>query len=146
MGTNFYLMSASKNRDLDPSTHIGKRSAAGPYCWDCRTTLCSAGEKGVHYERHSWLDACPKCGKKHKPERLQDGAAGRELGFNSKPFSRKKGVASCSSFSWAMPESRLERVRKVKDEYGRVYTKRQFMEMLEECPIRYTDMIGKEFC
>ena len=34
--------------DMDPVYHIGKRSAAGMYCWDCDDTLCPGGKSQVH--------------------------------------------------------------------------------------------------
>lgn len=46
MGTNFYLK--GHRGDDDPKYHIGKRSAAGLYCWDCRITLCKGGESAIH--------------------------------------------------------------------------------------------------
>lgn len=32
------------------------------------------------------------------------------------------------------------------DEYGREYTREEFLQMLEECPIRFTDSCGERFC
>ena len=136
MGTNFYMMNG---------THIGKRSASGMYCWDCRLTLCEDGESGVHLGKSKWYDSCPSCGKKPISEGAFGGSTGRELGFNKKPFVAKKGVASCSSFRFAVESDRIERLRKVKDEYGRKYSKEKFKKMLLECPIKYYDFIGKEF-
>ena len=53
MGTNFYWIvtgTAAVPSDVkvpieedSPEVHIGKRSAAGPYCWDCGVTLCEGG-------------------------------------------------------------------------------------------------------
>lgn len=133
MGTNFYGYGGK---------HIGKRSAAGLYCWDCGTTLCVSGNNGVHKDESYWYEACPKCGKKPIEENLASGAAGRELGFNKTPFSRGSGVSSCSSFTWAIDP---EKFKGIKDEYGRKYTREEFDKMLEECPIQYFDMIGEEF-
>lgn len=52
MGTNYYwadkLAEDPSNKD-DINVHIGKRSAAGTYCWDCGTTLCLDGARYVHY-------------------------------------------------------------------------------------------------
>ena len=47
MGTNFYTTKG---------VHIGKRSAAGMYCWHCRTTLCEQGEEGVDTAEHLTYD------------------------------------------------------------------------------------------
>lgn len=139
MGTNFYTLS---------NKHIGKRSAAGSYCWDCGVTLCKTGNSGVHQsDKEGWYTACPKCGKKYKPEDLPYSSAGRELGFNTSKPKRKKGVASCSSFSWATDPDKFKasRIRYIKDEYERKITLKQFWGILEECPIQYTHMVGQLF-
>jgi len=118
MGTNFYL-----NENGKSGQHIGKRSAAGLYCWDCRITLCMGGPGNVHHgdSRYreeapttgwcptcrrdtatAWFKACPMCGKKPVDEKLDGGAVGLELGFAKPTTELKTGVRSCSSFSWAM--------------------------------------------
>ena len=149
MGTNFYLNKRGMDRYKD---HVGKRSAAGLYCWDCRLTLCKGGEEKIHFsEGDKFHKACPKCGKKPKDEGWGS-SAGRELGFNKGPFKPKKGVASCASFTWAMPEDDLakflDKTRKKKpivDEYGTEFSADEFVEILEECPVRYHHSIGQEF-
>ena len=147
MGTNFYKLSKTRNQDnMDPKYHIGKRSAAGWYCWDCSITLCKDGPSKIHYSEYDWYDKCPNCGKKPIKENLDEGAVGRELGFNKSEFKRKTGVKSCCSFSWAMPLDGLKKCKFVKDEYGRKYTIEEFRKMiLEECPIIYTNIIGEWF-
>lgn len=130
MGTNFYIK-GHRNSD-DPRYHIGKRSAAGLYCWDCGVTLCKGGESRVHYG-DGFFDKCPNCGKGREEEPLSESSAGRELGFNhSKPV-KKTGVQSCSSFTWARD---LGRIRCIVDEYGRAYTREEFHKMLLECLIQ----------
>lgn len=145
MGTNFYLRGWKSKDSMDPTYHIGKRSAAGVYCWDCGVTLCAGGINGVHYSKYVWLKSCPKCGGKPGKESLASGAAGRELGFNSSPFARKTGVNSCSSFSWVIPKEKVFRSKAVWDEYGRKYIMEEFRSMLEECPIQY-EKYGEWFC
>ena len=143
MGTNFYLKGHIYNDD--PKYHIGKRSAAGYYCWDCGITLCVAGEEQVHYGRgadNEWYTECPKCRKKPMEESFESSSVGRELGFNKSKPEVKTGVASCSSFTWAR---KLGRVKKIEDEYGRRYTRKEFEQMLTECPIQFEHVIGKEF-
>ena len=136
MGTNYYTLKG---------THIGKRSVAGPYCWDCGVTLCRDGIGGVHAHLSVWLNRCPICGNSMFVEALIDSAAGRELGFNNRRPKRKNGVRSCSSFTWAIEYNVLARTRFVKDEYGTRLTIKQFRAILDECPIQYTDMVGQEF-
>lgn len=138
MGTNFYI----------GEQHIGKRSAAGWYCWDCNISLCVGGDTQVHLS-DNWYDACPYCGKKVVKESLYSSSAGRELGFNKSEPKKKSGVASCSSFSYAIkPEELVQKLNAgctVVNEYGDKYTPRQFLEILNECPIRLYHMIGQEF-
>lgn len=44
--------------------HIGKRSAAGDFCFNCNTTMCKGGKENVHYDGHDWHKVCPICGCK----------------------------------------------------------------------------------
>ena len=144
MGTNFYL-----NRIKHQ--HIGKRSAAGLYCWDCGLTLCVQGAKGVHTGRSSWHSCCPKCGKTQEDEGWE-GAAGRELGFAEAKPRAKTGVKTCCSFTWAIDPkliegktSTLANYKPVVDEYGDEYSWEEFSQVLAECPIRYFHLVGHEF-
>lgn len=136
MGCNFYLLRGE---------HVGKRSVAGSYCWDCKKTLCKGGKEAVHKSSSYWYEACPFCGQFPAEEPLSDSSAGRELGFNKKPFRKKKGVKSCSSFTWGIKSERLKRVKKVKDEYGKEYSINEFRKVLEECPIQSFELVGKDF-
>jgi hypothetical protein len=151
MGTNFYLIGASDDRDrMNPEVHVGKRSAAGMYCWDCKTTLCMGGNRGVHDSNSPWFDVCPICGKGKNEESLDRSAAGRELGFNKSEPKKKTGVYTCCSFSWAMSPEVMCNLpvdgKVIEDEYGDTYTLMEFQRVLEECPIRYYDSIDSWFC
>lgn len=153
MGTNFYVRGWRGRDRMDPKHHIGKRSAAGLYCWDCGVTLCKYGPEKIHYGCHhgpfcncGWYNKCPNCGKKPIKEGIGDGAVGRELGFNKEIPAKKTGVASCSSFTWAMdPKEFLKRKVIIWNEYGDTFTKKEFLQILEECPIQYKDSIGEWF-
>lgn len=131
MGTNFYIKGKQGNEN--PKFHIGKRSAAGLYCWDCGVSLCEGGELCVHYE-HKFFDKCPKCGNYPDIEDLSSSSIGRELGFNNSKPKRKTGVKGCSSFRWARP---LGNIKHIVDEYGAEYTLEEFKALLEECPIQF---------
>ncbi len=145
MGTNFYV----------GDIHIGKRSAAGPYCWECAKTLCVGGEENVHKGHSEWFEQCPVCGqlpitedRMYTTEDLSESAAGRELGFNKTPPHKKHGVKSCASFTWAILPRKLRqtwRRGEIRDEYDKLYTWDEFQRVLEECPIRFYGMIGQEF-
>jgi hypothetical protein len=164
MGTNFYIRGYC--HDDRPNRHIGKRSAAGFYCFDCRVTLCSQGESAIHDNGH-FHDACPKCGTKPRPKDLSTSAVGRELGLNkTRPGSiERTGVDGCSSFTWAMPENEWYALHQkpyavcptcrspykdrpdaiIEDEYGRLYTADEFQGVLRECAIMFHHSIGKIF-
>jgi hypothetical protein len=172
MGTNFYIR--GHNHDTDPQWHIGKRSSAGPYCWDCRITLCKKGEQDIHMGCRKpghiacdcgWHKECPKCGAKPVKEGLEAGSGGRELGFNKSRPKAKTGVQSCASFTWAMSPDTLssyvsqgsagqcpccnrdydDKEKIIQDEYGDLFTWHEFLMILEECPVQYNDSIGQEF-
>ena len=162
MGTNFYIR-GHKN-DYSQDYHIGKRSAAGPYCWDCKQTLCKSGETGIHYDKSGWYATCPKCGKKYDNEAIESSSVGRELGFNKSDPAPKSGVSSCSSFSWAMSEhyfdewksnppqkcshcnaSYSDLTKWIENEYGDLFTLIEFEAILSECPIHYFHSVGEEF-
>lgn len=147
MGTNFFSKKHVKKCQRH-SGHLGKRSAAGPYCWDCEISLCKDGDKRVHYSG-GWLSSCPKCGKEPEKESISDGSIGRELGFNKSKPKKKDGVKSCSSFNWSKDPIFLETLsdkgKPIVDEYGRSYSMKEFRSILDECPIRFYDMVGEEF-
>lgn len=162
MGTNFYIR--GHRNDMAPTCHIGRRSAAGQFCWDCGLTLYMYGESGIHSGRSKdWHQSCPECGAKPGEEKLETSSVGRELGFNKGEPRRKVGVATCSSFSWAMSKEALNVAtnrsptcpscgadypdpdKVIEDEYGNLYTRAEFDKVLEECPIQYTDNIGQYF-
>lgn len=50
--------------DPNGGAHIGKRSAAGKYCFNCNHTACNGGVKGVHQNGSSFSNECPICGRK----------------------------------------------------------------------------------
>lgn len=139
MGTNYYVAPPCEHR----GQHIGKRSAAGPYCWDCGITLSRSGNP---HDGSGMLDTCPRCGQSPTKETLDSSTAGRELGFNKTSPQRKTGVRSCSSFAWAVDPNYLEGVATIEDEYGTRLTRAEFLAMLEECPIQDETLIGLEFC
>lgn len=140
--------------DMDPKIHIGKRSAAGLYCWDCRVTLAEGGESMIHSGRIGTLDACPKCGKTPDPAReTMRGPVAVELGFAKPEVAAPRGIGGAASFSWAQNPERVRRICEerldetlIQDEYGRDMTCREFLNMLAaNCPIEFTRSIGVWF-
>lgn len=170
MGTNFYWAMPERQSFTLPTgdvieagfsdycddarIHIGKRSAAGLYCWNCRITLCVGGETEIHMGRSDWLEVCPKCGQsKADVDGLRQGPAAVELGFAKPEVVPPTGVRGCASFSWAQDPERVKRICEqrleeelIVDEYGRRLTCNQFLQMLAaNCPVQFTDHIGREF-
>jgi hypothetical protein len=137
VGTNFYWYTPDKEEKQ--GEHIGKRSAAGPYCWDCGITLCKGGTREVHYDV-GFFESCPHCGKE-RSEASKESAL-KELGFHRHGLTRR-GVGSCSSFTWTMM-GHLHRLKSmvmveyavVIDEYGNLFTADQLLAELEDCPIQ----------
>lgn len=166
MGTNFfldnfiydfedglYVPDDQTGRDhMDPAGHLGKRSAAGYYCWDCGQTLCQGGDKKVHHGKSSWWDSCPKCGKSPVAKDKMPRSMALELGFAAARGHRPSGVAACSSLSWCHPPMAAkafiesQEIVSVTDEYGRKMTGLQFLAMVQtNCPIQLSRMVGKWF-
>lgn len=146
MGTNFY----TKNGDK----HLGKRSAAGLFCWDCGITLCKEGPEQVHkgHRPHEdyWHKACPKC-RKRPPDRFR-------LNSSLTPLRPGEGVGvnSCCSWTWATDPTTLEELlwaalmetsfgKVIRNEYGEEFTYDEFLIVVRDCPIHFTDNIGLEF-
>lgn len=135
------------------SNHIGKRSAAGTYCWDCKLTLCVGGIAYVHRSSRPYLTLCPGCGKKKDEEAFERSAGAIELGFSKPVNVRRKGVTSVCSWTWALPPNAFRdwaeknpQFSNIRSEYGDVITAKDFMEMIDtNCPIEFTDSIGVEF-
>jgi hypothetical protein len=145
-GAEFELSSG----DMDPRIHIGKRSGAGAYCWDCNCTLCPEGEARIHYSRHPWPSTCPSCGKEQIKEGLTAGPAAVELGFADAATERPTGVRGACSFSWAQDPEIVRRIcterpdeELVVDEYDRKLTGKEFLGMLRACcPIESLEHLG----
>lgn len=122
--------------------HIGKRAAAGLYCKDCETTLCTRGSRGIHYtnSENDWMKACPVCGAEWSAENL------------GKPNSGP--ISTVCSFTWTVLGHRkaMERLveegrgdeKLIVDEYGVEYTPKEFLTMMAEIPFHGQSPI--EFC
>ncbi len=152
MGTNYYWKESKQTDSIHD--HIGKRSAAGFYCWDCGTTLCQSGDRNIHYSEHEadWLDFCPSCCEKPDKESFVNSSIGAELGF-SKVEGTKKGIKTCCSFTWTIKkhlwkiQNLCDNVNKEKviiNEYQDEFTAEEFLEILKGCPIQY--QYPMEFC
>jgi len=120
MGMNIYTMDGK---------HIGKRSADGIWCWDCKKRVI----KGV----------CSFCGKSKIDTELLYNPALRELGFDRSKSKNHVGIDGASSFCWCTGEyglgntveeikDNLKRRRKVKTEYGDIWTIKKFWNMFKD--------------
>jgi hypothetical protein len=82
-------------------------------------------------------------------EFVKNNAAGLELGFNKVGLSRS-GVSSCCSFIWAIGHVEFAGLNRTKNgviinEYGDLFTFKQFLEILKDCPVQYYHNIGINF-
>jgi hypothetical protein len=136
-------------RSLGPDSgaggHIGKRSAAGMYCWDCKQSLCKGGDVNVHMDRGFYTN-CPRCGL--EPTQTFNPAL-VELGFARPIEARPTGVTGASSFTWAQDPGEVRKLAEdgaeVIDEYGRVMTGQAFLMMVYcNCPLEF-QAIGEDF-
>ncbi len=169
MGTNFYwlpidppmpaeiVFADGERRQPPEGRHIGKRSAAGKFCWDCGISLCvdlyPDGSPACHNSRSEWHKVCPKCGAEPGAGSLDRGPAAVELGFAKPESERPKGCGHTSSFRWATDAVEVRAICErlgdracVSDEYGRHFTGREFLRMLvSNCGIEFFDSIGTSF-
>jgi len=171
MGTNFYWLTRPKSLKIkkiatgeiiypcininepEYGLHLGKRSAAGYYCWDCKLTLCAGGEINVHKSLENWYTECPKCGKSKDKIKGFKNTASVEFGFCKPNDLKRIGVHTCCSFTWAENPDEIKNFCKknldkniVVNEYGEEFTGKQFLEEeLIICPIEFTHLIGEEF-
>ena len=152
MGTNFYWKDVETEDRDDVRHHIGKRSAAGLYCWDCGTTLHEGGTTQVHSGKGRWHEECPICGGKR--EAGTKGTAHVELGFAEPTDVPRTGVSSASSFTWTMMRHKRELEalagtggdwKCVVDEYGDEFTAQEFLKSELAC-VAIEMQYAREFC
>lgn len=134
MGMNLYTLKG---------VHIGKRSAVGIWCWDCKVDLNPKvdifGEirKGneIPMER-----VCPSCGKKAIAGKTKYNPACRELGFNKDDPKSHRGIDGASGFCWQIGEcglggsvdqikKKLKKLKFVDTEYGERWPIKKFWDM-----------------
>jgi len=102
--------------------HIGKRYAAGIWCWDCKV-LVGLGRK------------CLQCG--NEACEIKFNSAFRELGFDKSEPKKHKGIDGASGFSWQgksvdEAKKKLNRKRFVITEYGDKWTIEKFWKMFDD--------------
>lgn len=124
MGMNIYTLD---------NKHIGKRYAAGIWCWDCKIKV-------------GFNKVC-KCG--NKVDELKYNSAFRELGFDKTPPKKHTGIDGASGFTWHgesinKAKQSLMRRRFVITEYGDKWTIKEFWEMFKDI-ITEKNIDGK-FC
>ena len=167
MGCNFFIY----NKLTKEKIHIGKRSAAGYYCWNCKTTLCKRENEGVHLDCNGcwesshkkihdckWFDRCSYCGCTPDKENLFNSSAERELGMNTLAMEKKKGVRRCFSFTFALEPYKIDNIMKkngnlvIVSEYYYPKKDDQMWDLdtfkktvMLECLIKFMHMVGIEF-
>ena len=119
----------------DGGGHIGKRWAAGVWCWECK--------KEAEYDALGCFHFCAKCGARCSGETLAFNPAMRELGFDKTKEIKHKGVDGASGFFWHAKNRKealrkLKGIKKVKTEYGQYWTIKRFWRM-------FSDVIKQEY-
>ncbi|TSC62754.1 MAG: hypothetical protein G01um101448_456 [Parcubacteria group bacterium Gr01-1014_48] len=150
LGTNFYLR--DKEQEYEREEHLGKRSAAGHYCYDCEISLVTGLSGGwnvtsPHISAGRTFEACPLCGSKpsgnfYIPELVSptEEQTAREETFSVR-YSCSFGFAQAPDVIDAYSED-----TEVVDEYGRVYTMREFRgEVLGKAIFFFTHHVGQVF-
>lgn len=158
MGTNFYwkklpkelqqyeklVKTQTKDKDMNPLYHIGKRSGAGHYCMDCGTTFCIHGTTRIHYndnpyelfsdeydkaQKYYWYDKCPICGKE-----------GTYICTFTWTFMKQKQIIEQLSLN---PNTLYKKL--IVNEYDEEFTPTEFLwDELGNCPVEYQSCC--EFC
>ena len=149
MSTNFYWISKEAVQD-SIQVHIGKRSAAGSYCFDCGTTLYDGGTVSIHTGDNNevygrWLGACPSCSKKASDTHSSKSNSIDTIN-NLSPFSSKSGISMSNSFTWTLLKHKWTILEMVKtnssekvivNEYGEFFSAKEFFDELDACPIEH---------
>ena len=133
MGTNYYFTRnpitgaewEEEIEDTNPLRHIGKRSAAGAYCYTCGTTLCKYGTTCVHQYGFRWHKECPICGQAGVPS----------CSFTITLLSHKALLQKLSRNKTRGKEDQ----KWVVDEYGQTFTAVEMLKIIKECPIIFQD-------
>lgn len=125
MGMNIYTVDG---------IHIGKRWAAGIWCWDCREQII---EGDVYRCEHikEWAESSDR--------EVGYNPAMRELGFDKSEPTEHKGIDGASGFIWQVGEyglgkdieeikTALRRRRKVLTEYGEKWEIQKFWDMFKD--------------
>ena len=81
--------------------HIGKRSAAGIWCWDCLIPMYDEDRKqevaGISVPTP--FEFCPSCGNKVETDKGYNPAM-RELGFDKSEPTILTGIQGANRFTW----------------------------------------------
>jgi hypothetical protein len=120
--------------------NIGKRYAAGIWCWNCKIEA-ERDEIGCF-----WF--CPNCEKRCSDNTLSYNPAFRELGFDKTKPHKKEGINGASAWIWCIDKEfglgesiekvkyKLKRYKKLKTEYGEIWTIKQvnnmFLDIIKE--------------
>ena len=120
--------------------HIGKRWAAGIWCWSCKIE--------AEHDVIGLFWYCPRCGARCSEKTLFNPAM-RELGFDKSKERKRSGVDGASGFIWHAKNKqdamkKFKKIRKCKTEYGESWTAKRFWRMFNDViEESYSD---DEFC
>lgn len=155
MGTNFYLRDEAE--EYERGQHLGKRSAAGMYCYACNISLVTGMPGGFDVESphiskkpygvNRGYEQCPKCGAKpsgnfYLPELFMPTQEQTER-------EEMYPVRYSFSFGFALAPEEISLYApdtEVVDEYGRVFLMHEFWsDVLAKAVFLFTEHIGQEF-
>lgn len=130
MGMNIYTLKK------DGAKHLGKRWAAGVWCWDCKI------EAKNDFVGNFWF--CSKCSQRTSDRTLSFNPAMRELGFDKTRPIKLIGLNGASGWIWCTDSEtglsttiagikrKLKGVSKVRTEYGETWPIKKFWEMFNQ--------------
>ncbi len=150
MGTNFYLRYESQ--EYERGIHLGKRSAAGMYCYGCNISLVTGMPGGLNVQNPHMGEgknyrACPICGARqsgnfYNPELFTPTAEQTDR-------EEKYVVRYSCSFGFAIPPEELSAYTQdvlVVDEYGTVFSMHEFRrDVIEKAAFLFTHHVGQCF-
>jgi len=100
VSTNFYWIGVVGNED-GIGVHIGKRNAAGVYCFDCGVAQTKSTQE-LHTGKGDKHKRCPGCGMSFDtPLDTTKSTALLEAGVTPLGYVKNQsGIGTCSTFTW----------------------------------------------
>lgn len=122
--------------DEDILIHIGKRNAAGYYCYDCGTTLNKGGTTEIYLGNtgpDSSMPICPVCHAKYdiKKKTSVQGACS----FTWTVMAHLELIKALAKPSVATAVQLLNNTKLIANDYGECFTAKEMLEKVKNDPI-----------